>query len=147
MRDLQGSISATALILAASLNADNTPIAVDLRGFESAVVLINVGAGGITFDAANKIEFVLSHSNDGTNWGVVTASDVQMPSGQTLGAGGVVRALVAAKAAADAAPTEIGYIGDRRYIRLLADFSGAHGVATIIAATAVRGHPHVGPTA
>lgn len=147
MRDLASNISTNVLIASATIAADNTPISVDLRGFESAVVLINVGAGGITFDSTNRVDFILSHSNDGTTWDVATAADVQMPAGQSLGAGGVVRSLAAAKAAADTAPTEIGYIGARRFIRLLADFSGTHGAGTSMSALVVRGHPHVSPAA
>ena len=49
---------------------------------------------------------------------------------------GIVRALTAAHAAATV--QKIGYKGGKRYIKLLADFSGTHGTGTPIAAEVVR---------
>src|SRR5690606_31730790 len=49
MRDLVNSLAAAIAIAAATYDADNTPAAVDLQGFEGAVLAIHVGVGGITF--------------------------------------------------------------------------------------------------
>ncbi|MBN9065176.1 MAG: hypothetical protein J0H60_01515 [Rhizobiales bacterium] len=141
MRDLSSLVSAAALLPAAVYAADNTPAAVDLNGYESAVLFLHVGIGGITFDATNKIEFKLTHSDDGTTYDAVTADDVQGVA--SVGTGGIVKALVAAHAADDV--TKIGYMGGRRYLKLLADFSGTHGTGTPIAATVVKGNPRFAP--
>jgi hypothetical protein len=82
----------------------------------------------------NKIEFILEHSNDNSTWNAVAQADVLGP---TVAAGGIVRSLVAAKAAADV--QEISYIGGRRYVRLTPDFSGTHGTGTPMTAFMVRG--------
>ncbi|NJL50469.1 MAG: hypothetical protein HC909_01900 [Blastochloris sp.] len=57
---------------------DTTPAAIDLAGFNAAAILIAVGAGGIAFDATNKIEFVLKHGDDSTvgNHTAVAQADV-----------------------------------------------------------------------
>jgi hypothetical protein len=143
MRDLHSNIGFAVSIGAASLTADNTPVAVDLLGFDSAVVEIHVGVGGITFTGTNKIEFVLTHSDDNVTYTAVTVDDVQ--GIDTVGTGGIVKSLIAAHAAADI--TKIGYVGNRRYLKLLADFGGTHGTGTPIAAAVVKGNASQRPVA
>jgi hypothetical protein len=82
------------------------------------------------------VDFVLEHSTDNSAWAAVAQADVL---GATVATGGIVRSLIAAKAAIDAAPTELSYIGGRRYIRLTADFSGTHATGTPMTAFAIRG--------
>jgi hypothetical protein len=115
---------------------------VDLLGFRAAMVLLYIGVGGITFTTTNKIEFILEHSNDNSTWNAVAQADVLGP---TVAAGGIVRSLVAAKAAADV--QEISYIGGRRYVRLTPDFSGTHATGTPMTAFMVRGMPEQMPVA
>jgi len=133
MRDTFSCTKLAVLIPAAAYNADTTPAAVDIRGFRSALISLAVGVGGITFDATNKIEFKLTHSDDGVTFTAVTADDVLLPAGSSVGSGGIVYQLVAAHAAADA--NKIGYIGNKNHLKLQADFSGTHGTATPFAAT------------
>lgn len=141
-RDLHDNLSSALLIAPSTPTADTTPISVDLLGFRGAMVMLYIGIGGITFTGVNKIDFVLEHSLDNTAWSPVTQSDV---AGVTVATGGIIRSLIAAKAAADF--QEISYIGGRRYIRLTADFSGTHGVGTPMFAAMVRGLPEQMPSA
>jgi hypothetical protein len=97
-RDLHDNLSTALLVAPQTATADITPVSVDLLGFRSAMVMLYIGIGGITFTTTNKIEYILEHSNDNTNWDIVTQSAVLGP---TVAAGGIVRSLVAAKAAAD----------------------------------------------
>ncbi len=143
MRDLINSLAASVLIPAATYAADNTPAKVDLFGFESAVITIHVGVGGITFDSTNKVEFKLTHSDNDSTYTAVTAADVQ--GVDSVGAGGIVKALTAAHAAAGI--TKVGYVGGKRYLKLLADFSGTHGTGTPIAAEVIKGHARYWPAA
>lgn len=125
------------------LGADNTPAAIDTINWRGAAVLTNVGVGGITFSGTDKIEFKLYHGET-TTFGESTAvedTDVIMPFGETLGSGGIIRSLIAAKAAADVKAHQVGYIGKKRYLFLLADFSGTHGTGTPITATVRFTHP------
>jgi hypothetical protein len=139
-RDLHDNLQAATMIAPITATADTTPISIDLLGFRAAMVMLYIGVGGITFTTTNKIEFVLEHSNDNSTWAAVEQRDVV---GATVATGGIVRALVAAKAAADI--QEMSYIGGRRYIRLTADFSGTHGTGTAMTAFAVRGLPEQYP--
>jgi hypothetical protein len=122
----------------ATLAADNTPAAIDLLGYGAALLLLAIGVGGITFSGTNKIEFKLTHSDDDVTYSDVTDADVvkdaYCPATITTG---IIRSLVAAHAAATV--QKLGYVGGKRYIKLLADFSGTHGTGTPMSAVAVRG--------
>ncbi|MDX2308074.1 MAG: hypothetical protein NW216_07545 [Hyphomicrobium sp.] len=144
--DSKSTTKVVAAITPAVLAADNTPAAIDCLDFKSALVCTHVGVGGITFDATNKVEFKLTHCDESAGtYTAVEAADVVMPYGETLGLGGIIRSLIAAKAAADTEVHGVGYIGKKRYLKLLADFSGTHGTGTAIAASVVLGHPMHAP--
>jgi hypothetical protein len=146
MRDLRNNIDSVVVFGPISLDADNTPAAIDLRGFDAAVVQIAVGVGGITFDATNKVEFKLTHSDD-TVYTAVADADVDLTESNitTVGSGGIVRSLIAAHAAASV--VNIGYTGGKRYLKVLADFSGTHGAVTPMAVIVTKALPHDAPTA
>lgn len=141
MRDLYSHISLGELIPEGDYNADTTPVALDLQGHGSMVIALDIGIGGITFTDANRIDFVLTHSDDDSTYTAVEQSDVQ---GVTVATGGIVKSLVTAHTAP--AVYKIGYKGTGRYLKLLADFSGTHGVKTPLAAIAVLNRPAIGPT-
>ncbi|WP_339862354.1 hypothetical protein [Paremcibacter congregatus] len=143
MKDIHSNMNVATLIGTAALSADNTPAAVDMQGYAAGEVIINVGIGGITFSGTNKVEFKLTHSDDDTTYTAVADSDVLGVT--SVGAGGIVKSLVAAHAAA--AGYRVGYIGGKRYLKLLADFSGTHGAATPIGAVVIQGHAHSQPVA
>jgi hypothetical protein len=142
MKDLHSHISVAVLIGNATLSADNTPAAVDLQGYNAAEILLSIGIGGITFSSSNKVEFVLTHSDDDVTYGNVADADILGKTGIT---GGIIKALTAAHAAA--AVYRFGYKGGKRYLKLLADFSGTHGTGTPIAATVIKGHGTDNPQA
>lgn len=143
MKDLFNNVAVVEVLPPAAMSADNVPAALDLAGFRSAVLLLHVGIGGITFTGSNKIEFKLTHSDDDATYEAVTADDVDGVG--SVGAGGIVKSLTSEHAAASL--DKIGYVGGKRYLKLLADFSGTHGTGTPIAATLVKGHPLSAPVA
>lgn len=129
-------------LAAAAYNADNTPPAVDMAGYNSATLAIDVGVGGITFSGTNKVEFKLSHSDDDVTYTAVTDADMIGVTGIT---DGIILALTAAHAAG--AVYKRGYRGGKRFTKLLADFSGTHGAATPMAASWVLSDPAIAPVA
>ena len=146
MRDLRNDIKSVVVFGPIALDADNTPAAIDLRGFDAAAISIAVGVGGITFSTTNKVEFKLTHSDD-TNYTAVADADVDLTESNitTVGTGGIVYSLIAAHAAATV--VNIGYKGGKRYIKVLADFDGTHGTATPLAVNVIKALPHDAPTA
>jgi hypothetical protein len=134
--DQSETFTAGFLLPPASYDADNSPASFDNGTAQSCTIAINVGVGGITFSGTNKVEFVLTHSDaTGSGFEAVTADDVV---GVAEVEDGIVRALVAAHATPSV--TLIGYKGKKRFLRLLADFSGTHGTATPMSAVAIRGN-------
>ena len=142
MRDLASNIKVVTAIGNATLAADNTPVAVDGAGYNSATLVLDIGSGGITFSGTNKIEFVLTHSDDDVTYTAVTDADMINLTGIS---GGIIKSLIAAHASA--AVYKFGYRGGKRHRKLLADFSGTHGTGTPIGAHWLLGEPAVAPVA
>ncbi len=146
MRDGTDSLSAVNAIAPATYTDDPAAITIDRQGFRTLTFVLMFGVGGITFTNTNKIEFILEHSNDGVSWDPVVPSNV-------LGAAPDASGIVLAQKVAHAAVTvhRIGYVdgtvGERRYVRLRADFGGTHGTGTPLAAVALLGHPRQAPVA
>jgi hypothetical protein len=142
MKDAHSNRKRVVSIAPEALSADKVGAVVDRQGFESVEYNIDVGVGGITFTGTNKIEFVLQHSDDGSNF-----SDVE--DAHILGKSGVSNGILLALTTAHAAGTvhRFGYVGGKRYTRLTADFSGTHGSPTPIAASVDLGHPANEPVA
>ena len=133
-----------------ALTADNTPAALDVGTFENVQLLIAVGIGGITFDTTNKLEIKLSHGDTTVvaTHPAVAAADVKIYGSDEAEiawiAGGIVYNLVAAHAAAS--QRRIDYVGGKRYLSILADFSGTHGAGTPLFATVLTSRGHFAPT-
>lgn len=137
MRDNRSKTNIQSVLAPAVRTADVTSSAIDLAGYDAATVEIHLAAGGITFDTTNKIEFTITHCDtSGGTYDDVTDADVILPAGRSVLTGGIVKSLIAAAAAASV--DRIGYIGNRRYIKVTADFSGTHGVGTGIAVSLVQ---------
>jgi hypothetical protein len=142
MKDIHSDMTVVSAIGAAVLTADNTPAAIDLQGYNAAEIVLAIGVGGITFTGTNKIEFVVTHSDDDTTYSNVEDKDILGVSGIS---DGIVKPLTAAHAAA--ACYRFGYVGGKRYLKILADFSGTHGTGTPIAAMVIKGYGHDNPQA
>lgn len=142
MKDLHSGVSIATLIGSATLAADNTPASIDRSGFEAVEIVLSIGVGGITFTGSNKVEFVLTHSDDDSTYTAVTDVDLL---GVTGTSNGIIKTLSAAHAAA--ANYRFGYKGGKRYLKLLADFSGTHATGTPMSALAILGWANIKPTA
>jgi hypothetical protein len=135
MKDLHSGLKVVSLIDAVTAAADTTPVAVDRQGYEAVEIVLSIGIGGITFSSSNKIEFVLTHSDDNSTYTNVADADMLGVSGISSG---IIKSLIAAHAAGSV--HRFGYKGGKRYLKLLADFSGTHGTGTPIGANVLLGH-------
>ncbi len=148
MKDLVSKLKFVTGIGPAALSADQTAVAVDLQGYESAVLHLAIGIGGITFDASNYIEFTLRHSDDGATYTDVTLADLAGDDKQSSietsqDSKSAIKQLKAEHAAA--AIYEIGYIGGKRYLELDIEFTGTHGTATPICYSVIKGDARILP--
>lgn len=112
----------------ATYTATTNGTGVDLQGFHAATVLVTTGT--IT-DGTHAIS--LEESDDNTNWSAVASGDI-------LGT------LPSIGAANDNATYRFGYIGTKRYIRVVSTVSGATS-GGVYSAVVLRGRPENAPTA
>ena len=140
MIDRSKDVIVNPLIPAGVYSADNTPVAVQIDNAKDSTIVLDIGVGGITFTSSNKVEFKLTESDDGESYTAVADGDVVCV---TVGAGGIIKSLVAAHAAATI--DVLGYIGSAKYLKLLADFSGTHATGTPLAAYVVQSEAYLKP--
>ncbi|MGG3810967.1 hypothetical protein ABEV34_04860 [Methylorubrum rhodesianum] len=146
MRDHVTTFAARSAVLPAVLSADPAPITIDRSGFNAVSFVFQLGAGGITFTSANRLDLYLEHSDDGVTWEAVGPTNVigGVPDGSGI---------VLSQRSAHPDPTVHkfayvdGTIGDRRYVRLRPDFIGTHGTGTPMSALAILGNPREQPVA
>lgn len=143
--DLKHNVKILPALVPAVWDADNTPAAIDTLGFRGVTILTHVGIGGITFTTTDKVEFTLTHSDDNSTYAAVEEDDLLMPYGETMGTGGIIRSLIAAKAAADTEVHAVGYRGKKRYLKLLANFGGTHSSGTPMSAAVILSKPDSRP--
>ena len=141
-KDLHSGVSMAVLVGVAVLSATPTVAGVDLRGYSSAEIVISTGIGGITFTGTNRVDYIISHSDDNSNFVAVADSDLR---GITGTSSGIVKSLIAAHAAADVA--RFGYVGGKRYVKCVPTFGGTHATGTPIGVNIILGNAQLGPTA
>lgn len=112
MKDLKNRVAVAHLLDAQSINTDTTTDYVDLAGFNSAVVLVNLGSA--TFSDAS-IQPILQES-DTTN----DADFSDVDSADMIGSFSAV-----SDANHDQCTQAVGYIGTKRYIRVKLDITGS----------------------
>ena len=119
-------------------SADTNCTAVDQQGFSSVTHVVNVGAPGITFSTTHKVEIELEDSDDNSSFTDVTSNtDV---TGGTVDSSMVFSKLLMLDGDCNAVYA-IGYVGGKRYSRVVLNFSGTHGTGTIFGVVGVKGIP------
>lgn len=140
MRDLYNQVAVRHTLAPATVTAGVTGAAVDRRGFESVDHTVILGASGDTLSGSVSITLRLEHSHDGITWEAATDADALGP---TIGASGIFATID--DPAEDDAVYRVGYVGGRRYTRIVADFAGVHSNGTPLAGLAMLGHAHMRP--
>jgi hypothetical protein len=121
---------------AATRTADANGTGIDLQGYNGALVLGIIGAEGVTLSGTDKIELELEESDDDVTYTDVADADlVGYVDGTNDGCFGLFDANAEAPAVVKAS-----YVGKKRYIRAVINYSGTHGTGTPAAVCVVRGH-------
>tara|TARA_S200002703_G_C3577774_1_gene177440 strand:+ start:54 stop:485 length:432 start_codon:yes stop_codon:yes gene_type:complete len=137
MRDISNRTVAVATQVPAVVTADANGTGVDLQGFESAMVVVNSGIEGDTLSGSVKFDFILEESNDDSTYTAVTSSTA-VTEGSVDGSG-IFLTLDANSETPQC--SQIGYIGNSRYIRCKIDATGTHSNGTPIGVVVVKGNP------
>tara|TARA_X000001382_G_scaffold110693_2_gene87321 strand:+ start:2505 stop:2969 length:465 start_codon:yes stop_codon:yes gene_type:complete len=140
MKDLSNNIVPVVSLAAATRTAAANGTGVDLQGYESATVLVDVGAEGDTLSGSVYFEVSLEESDDDSTYtdvaqagivdGTIAAGGIFLKLDGTTGgnpdsAGGIFR---------------VGYVGNSRYIRVVLAKTGTHSNGTPLGAMVVKGH-------
>ena len=139
MRDLSNNINPAVSIINAVKTAAGNGTGVDLQGYESATILVDVGAEGDTLSSSVYFEISLEHSDDDSTYTDCAQADIidgissggiwlkldGTANGNPDSAGGIFR---------------VGYVGGKRYVRVVLAKTGTHSNGTPIGAMVVRGH-------
>jgi len=140
MKDLSNNINPAVSIINAVKTAAGNGTGVDLQGYESATVLVDVGAEGDTLSGSVYFEISLEHSDDDSTYSDCAQADI---IDGTIAAGGIFLKLDGTTGGnPDSAGGifRVGYIGGKRYVRVVLAKSGTHSNGTPIGAMIVRGH-------
>ena len=123
--------------IVATDDTEGTGTAVDLAGYESAVVIFEFGISGDTLSGSVNVLPLVQESDDGaTGWTAVAAAQID----------GAL--LLIDDAAEDPATQVVGLRETKRYVRAFVGFTGTHTNGMPIAASVIRGRPrHAGAQA
>lgn len=145
MKDLKNLIAVSQSIetdlVAATVDANGT--GVDLQGFESATILAAVGESNDTLSGSVKIELEVEESDDDSTYTDVADADlIGYVDGTNDGTFAVIDA-----ATEDQRAYIAGYIGSKRYIRVVVNVTGTHTNGTPIGAFVIKSHSRQNPPA
>lgn len=129
-QDLYNKQSAINSLRAAARTATVNGTGVDLRGYESALVVIDLGTFAGTTPTAT---FQVQESDDNTTFTAVAAADLH---------GG---ALAGIDTTNDEQLHVRGYIGTKRYVRVAITAIAGTGPSLPCSASIIRGHARVAP--
>ena len=146
MQDLTHNIVVSNSIINATKTAAANGSGVDLKGFEEATAIVDVGAEGDTLSGSVYFEISLEHSDDDSTYTDVVQADI---INGTIAAGGIWLKLDGTTGG-DPDTTgglwQIGYVGGKRYVRLVLAKTGTHTNGTPISGVIVKSRPRVAPT-
>ena len=137
MQDLHNNIKVTRAISPAAATTDDTAWVsqiIDVRGYDSLEFAINIGA---LADADATFAVLVEDGDDSGLSDAAAVADTAL-----LG----TEALAGFTFADDNETRRIGYIGNKRYVRLTITPTNNSGNA-FVSALAIQGHPHQAPVA
>ena len=142
MIDLYNTFKVTTLTNAAVITADTNSSSVDLLGYDSCLVVVDVGLdAGSGLDGSNNWKIGLEESDDDSTFtDVAEANMVGAISGTTTGQFALVDAV-----GEDETTYKVCYIGSKRYLRVHLDETGT--CSTPISAVAIAGNYKYPPVA
>ncbi len=140
MKDLSNNISPAISIIPAVRTAAVNGSGVDLQGYESATAVVFVGAEGDTLSSSVHFEVSLEHSDDNSTFTDVAQADIV---DGTISSGGIFLKMDGTAGGNPDTTGEIhrvGYVGGKRYVRVVLAKTGTHSTGTPIGAMIVKGH-------
>lgn len=126
MRDLYSNIEVASVLDPVVVAATATYTGIDLKGFNSACIVISCGADdGTGLGASHNLVYELYESEDGETY-------TQVGSDVSIDADGK-----------DESTYKLGYVGGKRFLQLVGTVKGV--VKMPVSIVVVKGHPEVAP--
>lgn len=144
MQDLSNNIELGNSIINAVKTAAENGSGIDLQGFEEATAVVSVGAEGDTLSSSVYFEVSLEHSDDDSTYTDCVQADIV---NGTIDAGGIWLKLDGTTGGdPDTAggQWQVGYVGGKRYVRLVLAKAGTHSTGTPISGLIVKSRPRHG---
>lgn len=142
MKDLYNNIEVVSLLAPVSVSATGSITDIDLKGFNSACILIHLGAdSGTGLSKTDYWTFTLKDSDDGTTYTDVETADML---GLTVTSGTV---LVVDSTDEDNTLYKIGYVGGKRYLELTYTETTTGSNTTLMSIELIKGDPENAPVA
>lgn len=140
MRDLYHNLKEVSVLHPVVVTATATYTDIDLAGFNSCILLIDVGVdAGSGLSSSHKLVYTLQDSADGVTYADVETADMI----DLTVASGVV--LTIDSTDEDNTLYKLGYIGGKRYLQLVGTETGT--VSCPISITLIKGDPANAPVA
>ena len=138
MKDLYNNLEIESVLDPIAVTATATYTDIDLKGFNSACLVINCGLdAGSGLGASHKFVGVLYDSDDGTTYEVVETADML----DLTVTSGVVLTIDAV--GEDNSIYKLGYVGGKRYLQLIVTVTGT--VSMPMSIECIKGHPELSP--
>jgi len=130
-RSMTDRITVLRHLLGAYTTTQTPSTGVDVKTLKTAEVIVDIGTvTNIANSPQPSWAFALQHSDaSNASFTAVESADVVLPDGGTLGASGLFATVDAA--AEDDAVYRIGYVGGKRYIRVVATAANTPGSTPI----------------
>lgn len=140
MREQKTNFSAKQTIAPVSISADTTGGTVDLQGVNSALIIASIGIG-VGLDGSNYFELEVEESVNGTDWTDVANADLtDYVTGTNVGTFAKIDSL-----AEDVMIYSTSYIGNKQYIRVIANETGTV-TSLLIDVVVAKGNLGLSPT-
>jgi hypothetical protein len=136
LRDAYTELSASLLMTTKIRTADANSTGIDLAGSRGLLLIADIGDTGDTLSGSIKIEMEVEHSDDNSSWSDCADADlVKSVTGTNTGTFAVID-----DNAEDETVYTTSYIGSKRYVRVVANFTGTHTNGTEVGVIAVKTH-------
>ncbi len=134
MRDMYSEETIESLIAAAVKTGDTNGASLDLKGYESATIVVSIGITDTTIDGSNMFEFELEESDDDSSFTDVAAADtIGEVSGTNTGCFGVVDTSTEGSSV-----HTVHYIGSKQYVRPVINVTGTMDAGAPISAVGIK---------
>ena len=145
MQDLSNNIGLGNSIINGVKTAAANGTGIDLQGFEEATAVVSVGAEGDTLSGSVYFEVSLEHSDDDSTYTDCVQADIV---NGTIDAGGIWLKLDGTTGGdpdTTGGQWQVGYVGGKRYVRLVLAKTGTHTNGTPISGLIVKSRPRSAP--